>query len=174
MKAVLNHVALLVSSIEETLEKLEFPSDVIGQIEEFPNEGTRELYIGGSAQMGRLLLMQAIGDGPYLSAYQKRGPGLHHLAIDVANLEQFASSLSGAGWLLHPRSIEFYNTHRLIFICRPQIPVLIEVQERSKLFESNFFINEVEFPFKEQRLLDSLCCKQLKMGDNFKYSFGAR
>ncbi|MEZ4744345.1 MAG: hypothetical protein R3B45_18155 [Bdellovibrionota bacterium] len=65
MKSVLNHIAILVNDIDYIVKKKNFSSDLLGEIEEFPSEGTRELYIGKNDQMGRLLLMQAVGEGPY-------------------------------------------------------------------------------------------------------------
>lgn len=46
MKVGLNHVAFLVTNIESILEAVSFSNDLIGKIEEFPSEGTRELYNG--------------------------------------------------------------------------------------------------------------------------------
>lgn len=39
-------------------------------------------------------------EGAYTRAMKKRGPGLHHIAVDVLNLESFVDDLSGSGWLL--------------------------------------------------------------------------
>src|ERR1044071_1670066 len=96
--SALNHVAFLVDSIEMVLEENIFDPGAIGEIEEFPSEGTRELYIGQSDQMGKLLLMQANGPGPYQDALNKRGTGLHHIAIDVPSIDDFVATLSGSGW----------------------------------------------------------------------------
>ena len=124
-KTLLNHVAILVEDIESVLEKVQFTPDLLGEIEEFPSEGTRELYIGSDNQMGRILLMQAIGDGPYKNALDKRGPGLHHIALDVLNIDDFVTKLSGSGWLLHPKSIEFCSKTGLDYVsCSPyRVPV---------------------------------------------------
>ena len=56
MKSVINHVAILVKSIESVLEKNLFPSNLIDEIEEFPYEGTRELYIGLDKRMDLVLI----------------------------------------------------------------------------------------------------------------------
>lgn len=168
MNSVLNHVAILVESIESVLEKKKFHSNLLGEIEEFPSEGTRELYIGSDNQMSRLLLMQANGPGPYQAALNKRGPGLHHIALDVLNIDEFVANLSGSGWLLHPKSLEFYKSHKQIYLSRPGVPVLIEVQEREKLAEGECFIEGFEFPFGEGRLLNSLSCDRLKMSDEIR------
>ncbi len=165
MKSVLNHVAILVKNIDSVIEKNIFSSETLGKIEEFPSEGTRELYIGKDGQMGRLLLMEAIGNGPYKTALGKRGTGLHHIALDVLNIDDYVGHLVGSGWLLHPKSLEFYNSHKQIYLCRPNVPVLIEVQERKELSDKANYIDELEFPFDKNQLLDILECNNLKMGN---------
>ncbi len=67
MKTTLNHVAILVNSIETSVKRGKFSSSMLGSIDEFPSEGTREQYIGKKNQMGRLLLMEAIGPSRDLS-----------------------------------------------------------------------------------------------------------
>ncbi|MDF1666215.1 MAG: hypothetical protein P1V97_30945 [Planctomycetota bacterium] len=169
MKSVLNHVAILVENIESVVEKKLFPTAHLGGIEDFEAEGTRELYIGPENQIGRVLLMQATGPGPYKTALDKRGPGLHHVALDVLSIDDFVRSLSGSGWLLHPKSLDFYKAQKLVFLCRPGVPILIEVQQVEKFYDDDVsFIEEMEFPFGENRLRDILCCDRLKTGDKVR------
>lgn len=172
MKSVLNHVAILVENIEAVVEKNFFDSSFLGEIEEFPAEGTRELYIGSNNQMGKLLLMQPNGPGPYQTAFNKRGVGLHHIAIDVLRIDEFVTSLSGSGWLLHPKSLKFYKSIKQVWLSRPGVPVLIEVNETKELVVEEFFIEKLEFPFGEGRLLEGLCCERLKMRDKIKIKIG--
>lgn len=165
MKSVLNHMAILVESIESVLEKNLFSFHTLGKVEKFPSEGTRELYIGKDGQMGRLLLIEAIGEGPYQTTLIKRGTGLHHIALDVLSIDEYVRNLARSGWLLHPKSLEFYNSHKQVYLCRPNVPVLIEVQERKEFNDNAYFINKLEFPFAESRLLDNLECNSLKLGN---------
>lgn len=123
----LDHIAVLVDDIEDSLRSWRLPEP--GEIETFEAEGTRELYCGSDSASARVLLMQAIGPGPYARARAKRGAGLHHLAICVDDVVAFASRLEGTGWLLHPRSLEFYTQRAPIWLCRPGFPCLIEVLE---------------------------------------------
>jgi len=164
----LNHVAFLVESIEAFIEHKAFPEELIGSIEEFPSEGTRELYIGSNKQMGRLLLMQAIGEGPYKTALEKRGAGIHHIAINVENIDSFVDSLIGSGWLLHPISLKFYNDDRQVYLCRPGVSVIIEVMERKEQPVDNYFIGRVEFPFSSEKLIKSLRCDRIAEGKDLK------
>lgn len=172
MESVLNHIAVVVDNIEKVLIHTQFDHTFIGEIETFPAEGTRELYIGSDVQMGRLLLMQAIGTGPYQRAFEKRGSHFHHIALDVINLDEFVLNLVGSGWLLHPVSLSFYKQQRQVYLCRPGTPILIELQEKDILIDTDYFIDKMEFPFAESRLLDSLNCQYLGMKDKANFKIG--
>lgn len=116
--STLDHVALLTRSIEQSCRVLGCPAD---DIDEFPAEGTRELYIG-DPDRPRLLLMEAIGPGPYQRALAKRGPGLHHAALRVSSPRAFAVA---SGWLVHPRALE--EPDRMLWLAHPSVPCLLEV-----------------------------------------------
>ncbi len=99
----LDHVGLVVSSIEKTCARQGLAFDP-GAIEEFPREGTRELYLGEPGQAARLLLLQpldAAADGPYARALRKRGEGLHHLALHVPDVAACVQALA-PHWQEHP------------------------------------------------------------------------
>lgn len=119
----LDHVALLVSSLEPVLERLAESGLAAGPVESFPSEGTREVYLGDPDQPGRLLLLEATGPGPYQRALEKRGPGLHHLAIEVPDPKAFAAD--AGGWLLHPHSLE--SSPNTLWFARPGVGALLEV-----------------------------------------------
>lgn len=54
----------------------------MGPEEKWEGEGTLEIYI--EREKGNsLLLMEPIRAGAYQHALEKRGPGLHHLAINL-------------------------------------------------------------------------------------------
>jgi hypothetical protein len=138
----LDHVALLVASIEETLKRLGLPADP-SAIEEFPAEGTRELYLGDEGTPGRLLLMQAIGPGPYERALRKRGEGLHHLAVCVDDLTAFTESMSGTGWFLHPQSLRTMKRFKQVWLCRPGVKTLIEVSKGNPAYHEDPVVTRV-------------------------------
>jgi hypothetical protein len=97
-------------------------------VEEFPDEGTREAYIGAPECSGRLLLMQPLGaEGRYARALAARGPGLHHVAINVSALEEHVAGVRG--WLLHPASLQSVARVRTAWLARPVIGTLLEIRE---------------------------------------------
>ncbi len=121
----LDHVALLVRSLEPALERLAATGLAVGEIESFPSEGTREVYLGDPDLPGRLLLLEPIAPGPYQRALEKRGPGLHHVAIEVPDLEAFAAD--AGGWLLHPHSLQSHKGANTLWFARPGVGTLLEV-----------------------------------------------
>lgn len=131
MPVQIDHCALLVENLEETLET--FASGCrISQINAFPAEGTREVYVRHpDSDTASILLMQAIGDGPYMRALGKRGPGLHHICIRVSSIADFIEETAGGGFLLHPCSLKSYE-HGVVYLCRPGIPFLVEVETLSE------------------------------------------
>lgn len=138
----MDHVALLVRSIEDAVGGLGLDCD-LEAIEEFPCEGTRELYLGADGAPARLLLMQPIGPGPYARALEKRGPGLHHVAFRVPDLHQFAGSISGTGWLLHPESIALLKPNRQVWLCRPGVQMLVEVSVGTPEYTGDPVVDQV-------------------------------
>lgn len=138
----IDHVALLVRRIEDAVERLGLDADP-SAAEEFPGEGTRELYVGDAASAGRLLLMQPIGPGPYERAMRTRGPGLHHVAIAVPGLREFATSIEDSGWLLHPASLRTMDTVKQIWLCRPGVQTLVEVSEGARRYRGDSLVERV-------------------------------
>ena len=141
-------MALLTASVRASadhLAKLECP---IGPEEDFPGEGTKEIYVGNvNEERGLLLLMEPTREGSYQKALRKRGPGLHHIAIDVPKLKEFIIALSGTGWFLLPKSIHTIESQKTAWLARPGFPALIELQERQVMAQrSRSFIGKLEIP----------------------------
>lgn len=160
----LSHVALLVPSVRKAAEYLSQFDFQIGKEEEWDGEGTREIYIE-RGKANSLLLMEPIKDGAYQKALSKRGPGVHHVAIDVLNLELYLELIAGTGWFLHPMSVKSIKQTQTAYLARPGFPTLIEVQEKKELCQKNetLFVNQVNFPFDSvlKRLLDPVGCAKL-------------
>ena len=89
----LDHIAILSPSILEATKVLGFNGQYEHQIETF--EETRELYLCDKGLKSRLLLMEPMTPGSYSLALMKRGPGLHHIAINVSQYPNFCKLLGG-------------------------------------------------------------------------------
>ncbi len=149
IKILPSHVAVLVPSVRKAADRLQKFDFQIGKEEVWDGEGTKEVYVE-SDKGNSLLLMEPIKPGAYQRAFDKRGPGLHHLAVDVLNLESYVESLAGSGWLLHPMSVRTMKQSQIAYLARPGFPGLIEVQERKELVERPIFVDRVEIPLDSQ------------------------
>ena len=154
-----SHIALLVRSVDRAAQLLAGNGYKIGPREEWEGEGTAEIYVGDDNDDSRLLLMEPIGPGAYQRAMQKRGPGLHHIAIDVPALQEYVVGLGGTGWFLHPKSVQTIPKTKTAWLARPGMGLLIEVQERDNVSEpSRSFVSRIEKPMtkQEQTLIAAL------------------
>jgi len=121
----LDHIAVLTADIERfcTINQLESQEP----IEVFKDSGSREQYIDSDGVGGRLLLMQPHGDGPYQRALTKRGPGLHHLGIAVADIASALEEWSARGWQVHPESENTMSPDFGAFLFQRGVSTLIEL-----------------------------------------------
>lgn len=126
MKLHLHHIAVLTQSLSAVEASLPHELERLG-VDVFPSEGTQEQYIDLSAS-GRpsLLLIESIGDGPYRSALQKRGPGLHHFGFVTDCMDDAVDTFAGRRLLLHPITVRTLD-QGVVWMCRPGIPFLLEI-----------------------------------------------
>ncbi len=129
--ATLTHVAVLVQSLEKAVQYVTGLGLEINPFEEFEHEGTRECYVGSPTKSARLLLLEAIKVGPYQRALEKRGPGLHHLGVQISNLEDYSDQLGSVGWFLHTKSLVTVKKSQTAYFTRPLIPYLVEAWEHT-------------------------------------------
>lgn len=128
--SMLDHIAFLTPSLDDARRALADLDLAQQAVESFPAEGTRECYLGAPERVGRILLVEPAGEGPYADAMVRRGPGLHHVALTVEDLDAFvADVVDGSGWLVHPRSFETKRTSNTIWLARPGVQALIECFE---------------------------------------------
>ncbi|NUN05863.1 MAG: VOC family protein [Bdellovibrio sp.] len=151
MPSILSHIALLVPNAEASAKILSARGIACNAPESFAAEGTKEIYVGSySDQTSLLLLLEAISEGPYKRALNKRGPGLHHIAIDVLNLQDTIAKATKVGWQLHPES-EHTMKHKTAWLFHKGVP-LIEVQERKDLSKKPHKVSKIEFPVSQENL----------------------
>ncbi len=151
MAIEIDHVALQVSSVQVVADELRSRGCPVGDAQTFAEEGTREVYVGPEDHLGRLLLIEPIQSGPYQRSMAKRGPGLHHLAVCVPNVEEYVGSLAGTGWFLHVSSLTSHREARTVWLASPGAPVLVEVVEGDspEAAERETFVSAVEIPMSD-------------------------
>src|SRR5262245_27693787 len=97
MTTHINHIALVVEDIQAALG---FWRDALGltlaEIEQVPEQQATVAFLPVGAS--NIELVQPITDGSGIARYlAKRGPGLHHLCLEVQNLEQTLARLKAKG-----------------------------------------------------------------------------
>ena len=93
----LDHVAILVADLDAAVELYRdvYGLDFAG-VEEVPSEKVRVAIFGRGA--GRIELVSPSGpDSPMRAALEKRGEGLHHVCLEVPDLEAAMASLKARG-----------------------------------------------------------------------------
>jgi methylmalonyl-CoA/ethylmalonyl-CoA epimerase len=93
----LDHVAILVSDLDAAVKLYR---DVYGlelaEIEEVPSEQVRVAIFGHGH--GRIELVSPLGpDSPMAKTIAKRGEGLHHVCLEVPDLEKAMAALRAQG-----------------------------------------------------------------------------
>ncbi len=93
----LDHVAILVSDLDAAVRLYR---DVYGlgdpEIEVVPTEKVRVAIFGRGA--GRVELLCPLGpDSPMQKALDRRGEGLHHICLEVADIARAMAALRGGG-----------------------------------------------------------------------------
>lgn len=93
----IDHIAVAVESIEKTLA---FWRDVLGmevkQVGEVPEERAIVAFL--SAGGSKIELVEPTVDDTGLSRFlRKQGPGLHHLCLEVDEIEEMLDQLKGKG-----------------------------------------------------------------------------
>ena len=168
---VLSHVAFLARSVERAAAPFRTLGHPVGPAAEWEGEGTLEIYVGGSERSAQVLLMEPVKAGAYERAMKKRGPGLHHLGIDVLDAEAYALQLARVGWLLHPRSLETFRKTRTLWLARPGIPTLLEVQQKERLVDAPAFVTRAELPVNasDAARVQSLGLAAVRAGEHFRF-----
>jgi methylmalonyl-CoA/ethylmalonyl-CoA epimerase len=93
----LDHVAILVSDLDAAIRLYR---DVYGlelaEVEEVPSEKVRVAIFGHGA--GRIELVSPSGrDSPMAKTIEKRGEGLHHVCLEVPDIEKAMAALKAQG-----------------------------------------------------------------------------
>lgn len=132
MELVLDHVAIAVPSISAVLPIVQLISGADSSpIEHVESQKVAVAFVGSAAT--RIELLQpAAPDSAVQRFLDKRGPGLHHIAYRVADIEAALARLKAAGIrLIDERPRPGADGHRVAFL-HPESTgrVLIELVEK--------------------------------------------
>lgn len=157
----IDHVAIVIDSVDSAIHKLNYYDWFVDDVNYFQSEGTKEVYVGNRNQSSRLLLIEPVSDGPYMKALRNRGAGIHHIAVNVPDFNDYLLKLTNSGWYLHLHSW-FSKNHNTLWLARAQTQMLIELHEN--LNQSNDpFIEKVYLPnILDQHLFKSLNVPQIE------------
>lgn len=130
----IEHLGIAVKSIEESLGTFEV---LLGsscyKIEEVASEGVRTAFL----QIGesKIELLEATDPSSPIAKYlEKRGPGIHHIAFDVEDIQAEIARLTGEGYTLIHTSPKDGADNKLIAFLHPKSTesILVELcQEKS-------------------------------------------
>lgn len=93
----IDHIAIAVNDVEESAKKYRQALDVDSvEFETVETEGVKVAII--HLENGRIELMQPTNDSsPIKKFLDKKGPGLHHMALDTENIEGEVERMEGCG-----------------------------------------------------------------------------
>jgi len=127
----IHHIGIAVRSLEESLA---FYRDALGlkvsATEEVPSEGVRVAFL--PAGEPRLELLEALGpDSPVARFIAKRGEGMHHVCLQVDDVEKAVAHLrAGGAEVIEPAIRTGAGGHRIAFIHpRSTHGLLLELKE---------------------------------------------
>lgn len=127
----IDHIGIAVNSLEEAVPAFSalLGSNSRGE-EDVPSEGVRVAFFGEGS--GRIELLEATSpDSPVARFLEKRGQGVHHVCLEVDDIEAAVARAEGEGLeILPPRIREGAGGRRVAFIHpRSTSGVLIELSE---------------------------------------------
>lgn len=127
----IDHVALVVGDIDEALA---FWRDALGialdHVDEVPRENSAIAFLPlGESEIE---LVQPTTDDSGVAKYlEKRGPGMHHLCLEVDDIEAMLAQLKGKGiQLIHEEPVVAESGKKYAFIHpKAAFGVLVELYE---------------------------------------------
>ena len=126
----INHVAIVVKDIDESLKFWETALGLkLDHVEDVPSQASKVAFI--PVGEGEIELVQPTNSDSGMAAYlEKRGEGMHHLCIEVDDIEAKMQELKDAGVRLINQSPEVLPGRKMAFI-HPKSTngVLVELYE---------------------------------------------
>ena len=131
MELPLDHVGVAVPSIASALPVFELLTGAHGSpVEAVAGDAVRVAFVGSDTGLIELL-EPASADSPVARFIARRGPGLHHIAFRVSNLEEMLRNLAENGVELIDKTPRAGSHGRRIAFIHPRstFGVLVELIE---------------------------------------------
>ena len=99
----IDHIAIVVNNVEEATKAYQEALDVKEvEFETVESEGVKVAIL--HLENANIELMEPTNDsGPIKKFLEKRGNGLHHIALETKNIENEVTRMEGCGILQEPR-----------------------------------------------------------------------
>lgn len=130
----IDHLGIAVNSLETSIPLY---TALLGENpagrEEVPSEGVRVAFFGRGG--GRVELLEPTGDDSPVAVFlDRRGPGLHHVCLSVADLDEAVLRAEETGATLVPPGIRSGAEGRRVAFLHPRTAggVLIELVESER------------------------------------------
>jgi methylmalonyl-CoA/ethylmalonyl-CoA epimerase len=91
----IDHLGIAVEEIESSLKKYELLGLTVGEKHKFEEAGLEIQFIDAGGV--KIELLQPLAEGTIKNFLEKRGPGLHHIAFQVEDIELQLKRLSREG-----------------------------------------------------------------------------
>ena len=128
----LSHIGIAVEDLEQA-ERIfsDLLSAEPGHVSEVPDQKIKAMFFPLDDGSAVELLMPTDSDSPIKKFIEKRGPGIHHLAFVVGNIEKKLEELKAKGYRLIDETPRIGATGKKIAFMHPSSTsgVLIELKE---------------------------------------------
>ena len=129
----INHIAIAVEDIDQALAFWQVALGLkLHHIEDVPNQKVRVAFL--PIGEGEVELVQPTDTETGIAKFlHEKGPGMHHLCIEVENIEQALEDLKGKGVRLINESAQVLPGRKMAFIHpKSASGVLVELYEITK------------------------------------------
>lgn len=131
----ISHIGIAVDDLEQAIKRF---TEILGygpsEQTEVPDHGVKIAFFAGEgSEFGRIELLEAIDDtAPIKKFLDKHGPGLHHIAILVDDLDRKLKELKSKGYRLIDETPRIGAEGKKIAFIHPASVggILLELQER--------------------------------------------
>ena len=126
----LHHVAIVVDKIEDSSSFWEVLGLKVGNIRDVPEQESRVAFL----QLGdsEIELVEPINDSSGIARFlAKRGPGMHHICIEVEDIDAILADLRGKGFRLINPEAQYGDSGEKYAFIHPESTkgVLVELYE---------------------------------------------